>query len=65
MNCDQCSAAMINGTFCHEHGCPNAKKTWVPDREQWVRFVECHECGAEIEVGESCDCLTFPEECEQ
>lgn len=25
-NCDQCIAVMINGVFCHEHGCPNARK---------------------------------------
>lgn len=24
--CDQCSASMINGVFCHETGCPNARK---------------------------------------
>lgn len=24
--CDQCVAAMINGVFCHETGCPNARK---------------------------------------
>ena len=24
--CDQCSASMINGVFCHETGCPNKKK---------------------------------------
>lgn len=24
LGCDQCVAAMINGVFCHEHGCPNA-----------------------------------------
>lgn len=28
--CDQCEAAMINGVFCHETGCPNARK----EREQ-------------------------------
>ena len=28
--CDQCNAAMINGVFCHETGCPNARK----EREQ-------------------------------
>lgn len=28
--CDQCSASMINGVFCHETGCPNARK----EREQ-------------------------------
>jgi energy-coupling factor transporter ATP-binding protein EcfA2 len=24
--CDQCEATMINGVFCHEHGCPNSRK---------------------------------------
>ena len=24
--CDQCAASMINGVFCHETGCPNARK---------------------------------------
>jgi hypothetical protein len=24
--CDQCEAAMINGVFCHETGCPNRKR---------------------------------------
>ena len=24
--CDQCVALMINGVYCHEIGCPNAKK---------------------------------------
>lgn len=56
MHCDQCAAAWINRVFCHEHGCPNERKTWVPEREQWVCFVECRECGAEIEAGETCDC---------
>lgn len=23
--CDQCVAVMINGVYCHEHGCPNIK----------------------------------------
>lgn len=25
-SCDQCVAAMINGVFCHETGCPNKTK---------------------------------------
>lgn len=29
--CDQCDAAMINGVFCHEHGCPNKKKQMHDD----------------------------------
>lgn len=24
--CDQCNASMVNGTYCHEHGCINAKR---------------------------------------
>jgi len=24
--CEQCVAAMIQGVYCHEHGCPNANK---------------------------------------
>lgn len=35
-HCDHCAAVMINGVFCHEHGCPVA---WQ-DKE-----VDCDECG--------------------
>jgi hypothetical protein len=59
MHCDQCQALMINSTFCHEIGCPNSRKTWVDDRGEWVRFVECRECGSEVEEGESCDCQDY------
>jgi hypothetical protein len=58
MRCNQCEAAMINGLFCHETGCPNSRKTWVADRGEWVLFVECRECGADVEVGTVCDCQT-------
>lgn len=61
MKCDQCAAAMIQGVFCHETGCPNSKKTWVPDRG-WVLFVECFNCGDEIESGERCTCTDVPED---
>ena len=56
MNCDQCQMLSINGIACHETGCPNSRKVWVAEREQWIRFVECRECGSEIEEGEVCDC---------
>jgi len=56
VHCDQCSASRINGVFCHEAGCPNAKKTWVPERQEWVRYVECFNCGCDVEVGTACDC---------
>jgi hypothetical protein len=64
MNCDQCQALMINNVFCHETRCPNAKKTWIPERGEWVRFVECFYCGCEVEEGETCcpEWNTTPEE---
>ncbi len=67
--CNQCEAAMINGVFCHETGCPNERKAWVAEREEWVRYVKCFECGCDVEVGEHCDCQDEPEpddaECNQ
>lgn len=35
--CNSCAAATINGTKCHEHGCPDAWKDAAK---------ECNECGA-------------------
>jgi hypothetical protein len=34
--CDQCEAAMINGVFCHEAGCPNRYKVYDAEEERWV-----------------------------
>jgi len=60
MGCNQCSASVVTHggetAFCHESGCPNEKKTWVADRGEWVRFVECFICGCDVEVGEFCGC---------
>ena len=33
--CRSCSAAVVNGVFCHEHGCPDA---W---RDKQMPCVEC------------------------
>lgn len=44
VKCSQCSALSINGTPCHETGCPNQGR-------------ECFECGCHIPSGQSCDCL--------
>lgn len=52
VTCDQCNLLSINGIACHEHGCPNAKKTWIVG--EWVRLVRCQECGYSIPEGESC-----------
>jgi hypothetical protein len=56
MNCDQCEMLSINGHSCHETGCQNSRKTWVPERQEWVHFVECRECGCDVEVGTVCEC---------
>jgi hypothetical protein len=54
IKCNQCEAAMINGVFCHELGCPNSRKTWVDG--EWTKFVECFNCGCDVIAGETCDC---------
>ena len=41
--CDQCEALMINGIYCHEHGCPDAWKDEIR---------ECKWCGTEFEPEE-------------
>lgn len=56
MRCDQCEMLSINGVPCHETGCPNANKEWVEAFGRWTRFVECSECGDEVEEGETCSC---------
>ena len=56
IHCDQCEALMINGLFCHETGCPNSRKTWLPERGEWVLFLDCRVCGYPVEVGELCGC---------
>jgi hypothetical protein len=56
LSCDRCQMLSINGIACHETGCPNQKKTWVPERG-WVRYLQCRECGCDVEEGESCDCM--------
>ena len=33
-SCNQCEAAMINGVYCHETGCPNRHKVKVDG--EWV-----------------------------
>ena len=34
MSCDSCAAVMVNGHYCHETGCPNARKVKVDGRWQ-------------------------------
>jgi hypothetical protein len=62
MRCNQCEAAMINGLICHETGCTNSRSTWIESHGEWVRFVECRICEADVEVGTVCNCQTESEE---
>jgi hypothetical protein len=63
IHCDQCQALMINGTFCHETGCANARKTW--NGEEWVRMVKCLNCDYAFEEGSGHDCTQYEEEEEE
>ncbi len=56
IHCDQCQMLAINGHNCHETGCPNSRKTWFPERGEWIRLVTCRVCDSEIEEGTVCDC---------
>ena len=55
IHCDSCQMLSINGVACHEHGCPRADKLYDVESKQWVRLVECRECGFEyFDNEESC-----------
>lgn len=53
MKCNQCEAAMINGVYCHESGCPNQDKKYNAESESWESVFECSECGSEYDSAES------------
>ena len=55
VSCDQCEMLSINGVACHEHGCPNSRKTWDVESQSWVKYVTCFECGYKVRQGETCD----------
>lgn len=46
VKCSGCAALVINGTPCHETGCPNKVVT-----------RDCFNCGYPVVVGESCGCM--------
>ena len=56
VSCDQCQMLSINGVACHEQGCPNSRKTWLPERGEWVRFYDCPDCGYPVEYNTECGC---------
>jgi hypothetical protein len=52
ISCDRCSMLAINGTACHETGCPNSGKRW--EDGEWVKYIECRECGCDVRKGDEC-----------
>jgi len=56
MHCDQCQMLSINGVPCHETGCPNSRKTWHNDRQDWVPYVPRLVCTSYLALGTACDC---------
>jgi hypothetical protein len=56
VKCDQCESLTINGVYTHELGCPNRGKTYDPEREQWIRYLNCRICGYPVEEGTACGC---------
>lgn len=60
--CSGCEAAVINGTPCHEHGCPNKRdacRECGSPCERGARY--CSPCCAAAHTGASCDCDTCRE----
>lgn len=55
VKCDQCRLARINGTVCHEIGCPNMGAKWDVGEEKWVHWADCVICGYEVERGDVCN----------
>ena len=64
MNCDQCQMLSINGVACHEIGCQNSRKTWDAERGEWLRLIECRECGYEFFECDTHECDSFDVELE-
>ena len=54
MKCDQCEAAMIQGVFCHETGCPNMNNRYDSETGEWIKQRKCFECGYQVDLGEPC-----------
>lgn len=54
LHCDQCEMLSINGVACHETGCPNSRKTWDDERQDWIKTHKCFTCGYDVQEGYSC-----------
>ena len=60
ITCDQCELMTINimgsSLTTHESGCPNQNKTWDKERQEWVSYHDCRDCGYPVEDGKICNC---------
>lgn len=45
LRCDSCQLAVINGTVCHETGCPDS---WIDPRTGEGKKRECTWCGGQF-----------------
>jgi hypothetical protein len=54
MRCDQCEAAMINGVFCHETGCPNRNSRYDAETDTWIKQRKCFDCGCMVNADDPC-----------
>ena len=61
VRCDQCEMLSINGVGCHETGCPNSRKTWDENRQDWIAYRDCFTGGYPVERGEACTCQDMEE----
>jgi len=59
MRCNQCEAAMINGVFCHETGCPNTKARYNTETGEWQKTRKCFECGCVVLADDPCCMAEF------
>lgn len=52
--CDQCEMVSINGHACHEVSCPNMGARFDTDTGEWIKQIECGECGQANDAGTTC-----------
>src|SRR5271165_395859 len=53
ISCDQCQMLSINGTACHETGCPNMGGRWDVDAQEWCKQRKCFDCGCTVDADDS------------
>lgn len=54
VRCNQCEAVIINGLYCHETGCPNAKARYDMESDTWIKQRKCLECGSTVDADDLC-----------